>query len=100
MTTYKRRKIDLIIDVRSRFEFIFGHIATARCIPLDALEQRMNSLRGIGRESAILVYCASGSRSKLAADMLRKLGYARVVDGGPLQRMRIEAKPGGALIFD
>ena len=100
MTTYRRRKIDVIIDVRSRFEFMFGHIATARCIPLDALEQRVAKLNGIGVDSSILVYCATGSRSKLASDLLRKLGYNRVLDGGPLQRMRIEAKPGGKLIFD
>lgn len=100
MTTYRRRKIDVIIDVRSRLEFMFGHIATARCIPLDAIEARVPKLRGIGPDSSILVYCGSGSRSKLAADRLRELGYRHVTDGGTLHRMRIEAKPGGKLIFD
>ena len=100
MTTYRRRKIDVIIDVRSRFEYIFGHIATARCVPLYVLEKRMAKLNSIGPDSSILVYCASGSRSKLAADLLRRLGYRHVVDGGPLRRMRIEARPGGGLIFD
>ncbi len=98
--TYRRRKIDVIIDVRSRLEYLFGHIATARCIPLDRLEARIARIHGVGLESSILVYCASGSRSKLAADLLRKLGYRKVTDGGTIRRMRIEAKPGGALIFD
>jgi rhodanese-related sulfurtransferase len=98
--TYRRRKIDVIIDVRSRLEFIFGHIATARCVPLERLERRIAGMRGVGPDSSILVYCASGSRSKLAADLLRKLGYRKVTDGGTIRRMRIEAKPGGALVFD
>ena len=99
MATYRNRHIDVIIDVRSRLEYFFGHIAGARCIPLDRLESKIARLDGIGADSAILPYCASGTRSKLASDLLRRLGYTRVIDGGPLQRMRIEARPGGKLLL-
>ena len=99
MATYGKRQVDVIIDVRSRLEYLFGHIQGARCIPLHRLESKIARLDGIGTKSSILLYCASGTRSKLAADLLHRLGYTRVIDGGPLQRMRIEARPGGKLLL-
>ncbi|HEU4988507.1 MAG TPA: rhodanese-like domain-containing protein [Gemmatimonadaceae bacterium] len=85
---YRNKTVTVLIDVRSRLEFMFGHVPGAICIPApkiggDALEQR-----GIARDAGILVYCASGSRSAGAAQRLKQAGYTRVVDGGGLAEVK------------
>ncbi|MBK6485950.1 MAG: rhodanese-like domain-containing protein [Gemmatimonadetes bacterium] len=82
MATYRNSRIDAVIDVRSRVEYFFGHLPGSECIPLGGLEHAMSERRDLTPDSAILLVCASGARSASAADILRGLGYRRVVDGG------------------
>lgn len=99
MTTYRNRPVDIIVDVRSRFEFLFGHLRTAVCIPAHRLERSLATRKGITHDSVILLYCGSGVRSALAARTLRKLGYHRVIDGGAMRRLRLETGPRGTLVI-
>ncbi|MCC6774579.1 MAG: rhodanese-like domain-containing protein [Gemmatimonadaceae bacterium] len=82
MATYRKKRIDAVIDVRSRVEYFFGHLPGSVCIPLGGLEQAMAERPHLTPESAILLVCASGARSASAVDTLRRLGHRRVVDGG------------------
>lgn len=97
MTTYRHRQVDIIIDVRSRFEFLFGHLRSAVCIPAHRLERSLARRKEITHDSVILLYCASGIRSAVAARTLRKLGYHRVIDGGAMRRLKLETGPTGTL---
>lgn len=85
---FRNKKITVLIDVRSRLEFFFGHMPDAMCIPLGKITGAALESRGIERDAAILVYCASGSRSAFAAQALKEAGYTRVVDGGGLADVR------------
>lgn len=85
---FRNKKITVLIDVRSRLEFFFGHMPGAMCIPLGKITGAALESRGIERDAAILVYCASGSRSAFAAQALKEAGYTRVVDGGGLADVR------------
>ena len=71
----------ILLDVRSQEEFDEGHIEGAIVIPdseiADRAETELND-----KESAILVYCRSGRRSKLAAQALVDLGYTNVYEFG------------------
>jgi len=82
MATYQNSRIDAVIDVRSHVEYFFGHLPGSVCIPLGGLEHAIAERSDLTFESAILLVCASGARSATAADILRQLGYRRVVDGG------------------
>ena len=70
-----------MLDVRNRSEWEEGHVPGARLVPLPELSARLEELRGAGR---IAVHCQGGSRSAVAASVLRAAGFADVtnVDGG------------------
>ena len=90
MPSFRRQPVDLVLDVRSRIEFWFGHLDGATCIPVDKLADTVSKKPGITKDTRILVYCASGARSAGAVGVLRSLGYRRVTDGGAMAM----AKPG------
>ena len=74
----------LVVDVRSPGEFRGGAFPTAINIPLNELGTR---LAGLSRDKPVVLYCASGSRSALAARMFRQAGFADVINAGALHDM-------------
>ncbi|HEV8655946.1 MAG TPA: MBL fold metallo-hydrolase [Candidatus Limnocylindria bacterium] len=62
-----------LIDVRERSEYTDGHVPGARHIPYQLLERMIGELP---RERTLVVYCASGVRSSLAASILERHGIA------------------------
>ena len=66
-----------LLDVRGFDEFAAGHPAPAVCIPLSDLERRAGE---IPTDRPVLVCCASGGRSAMAAERLRALGFNNIVD--------------------
>ncbi len=70
-----------VLDVRRRSEWDEGHVPGARHIPLAELTTRLDELRGAG---PLLVHCQGGSRSAVAASVLRASGFDEVsnVEGG------------------
>lgn len=88
MPTFRKKPVDVVIDVRSRLEYWMGHLPGAECIPVDALPDAVARRADIPKDGRILVYCASGARSAAAAATLTGLGYRRVTDGGGLSSAR------------
>ena len=82
MASFRGKPIDFVIDVRSHIEFWLGHLEGAHCIPVDSLADALPKRQGVPRGARILVYCASGARSAVAAGVLKSLGYSNVIDGG------------------
>lgn len=72
----------IIIDVRTKEEYEDSHIKDAINIPYDELTD------SIDKSKKILVYCRSGSRSKTAFDILKKLGY-EVYDLGSIDNIEL-----------
>src|SRR5262245_33597269 len=66
-----------ILDVREGDEVADGHIAGAKTIPRGFLELKIEN-EIADRARPVVVYCAGGTRSLLAADTLRRLGYRDV----------------------
>jgi rhodanese-related sulfurtransferase len=85
---FRNKKVTALIDVRTRLEFFFGHMPGAICIPVTKINGAALESRGIARDATIVVYCASGSRSVVAAQILRQAGYKRVMDGGGLMEVK------------
>jgi phage shock protein E len=73
-----------IVDVRSEAEFGRGGYRGAINVPLQALSGRLHR---IPKDRPVVVYCASGSRSAMAARILRKAGYADVSNAGGLHHL-------------
>ena len=71
----------IILDVRTQEEYDEAHIPGAIVIPNTELEARAESELP-DKDQMILVYCRSGRRSKLAADILVELGYTNIYEFG------------------
>ncbi len=72
-----------LIDVREDAEWAQGHLPGAVHLSRGVLEREIETL--VPDPAAdIVVYCASGARSALAAESLRRMGYAKVssLEGG------------------
>jgi phage shock protein E len=73
-----------VVDVRSPEEFRDGAYTGAVNIPLSDLGRR---LAEIPKDKPVVLYCASGARSGMAARVLKQAGYADVVNAGGLGDM-------------
>jgi molybdopterin/thiamine biosynthesis adenylyltransferase/rhodanese-related sulfurtransferase len=73
----------VLIDVREKDEWMEGFIPGAQWIPRGFLEQRIED-KVPEKGAAVVLYCAGGTRSALAARSLTELGYTNVssLDGG------------------
>ena len=73
-----------LVDVRESTEWDAGHIPGAKHVPRGYLESRIEGAVGADRDQEVVLYCASGQRSALAAHTLTELGYTNVksMNGG------------------
>jgi molybdopterin/thiamine biosynthesis adenylyltransferase/rhodanese-related sulfurtransferase len=67
-----------LLDVREKNEVAEGYIDHSVIIPRGFLEQRVENAIP-ERETPVVVYCASGTRSAMAAKTLKEMGYSNVV---------------------
>lgn len=65
-----------IVDVREDREWNLGHVPGAVHVARGTLEGRIEG--AVPRERKVILYCARGNRSALAADTMREMGYRDV----------------------
>jgi phage shock protein E len=68
-------KAPFVLDVRTAEEYVAGHVPGAVNIPHDQLASR---LAEVPRDRDVVLYCRSGRRVQLAAEVLAGGGYARL----------------------
>jgi len=66
-----------VVDVRESEEIAQGHVPGAKLVPRGFLESRIEGAVP-DRSQHVVLYCASGNRSALAAKTLTELGYENV----------------------
>lgn len=71
----------ILLDVRERTEWARGHIPGARHLPLGQLGARLPELENL-RTKPVVVQCQSGTRSAMAARMLKQAGFEHVYNLG------------------
>lgn len=88
INTYQERfagQDHLLIDVRETDEFNGGHLPGAISIPLSQIEANPQSaLQQVPHDRSIVLVCAMGGRSAIAAQMMLMVGFDEVhnlVDG-------------------
>lgn len=70
----------VFVDVRTPGEFAAGARPGALNIPLNAIAGRAKELP---KDKPIVLCCASGTRSAMAAGILKRQGFAKVLNAGP-----------------
>ena len=72
-----RRGDDAVyLDIREPNEWNLGHLPGAMHMPRGILETHVEG--AIARTNKVVIYCASGNRSALAADTMQQMGYGDV----------------------
>ena len=66
----------VFLDVREPNEWNLGHVPGALHIPRGQLEGKVEA--AVDRSATVIIYCASGNRSALAADTMQQMGYGSV----------------------
>jgi rhodanese-related sulfurtransferase len=72
----------IILDVREQHEYDAGHIENALLLPVGSINAESAAAVIPKKDSAVLVYCRSGNRSKTASAKLAELGYTQVYEFG------------------
>ncbi|MCA9332594.1 rhodanese-like domain-containing protein [Candidatus Saccharibacteria bacterium] len=80
----------IIIDVREPSEYASGHVQGAINIPPSELMSGAKALDDVPKDTEIVLYCVSGSRSNVAKNILQNMGFSNLVNG--INRQHVESK--------
>ena len=77
----KSGEIKHVVDVRSKFEWDFGHYPGAVHIPVGVISQ--DRLKVFKKDDCILIYCNTGQRARVGAEKIASFGFKKVyyIDG-------------------
>ena len=75
----------MIRDAREQDEYDGGHIHGAVLLPLGSSSEERAARVIPEKDTTVLVYCRSGSRSKKAAKALADLGYTGIYEFGGIR---------------
>ncbi|MBP7095922.1 MAG: rhodanese-like domain-containing protein [Spirochaetia bacterium] len=75
----------VVVDVRSPEEFEDEHFPNAINIPVNVIQAQADSIGP--KDKPVVLYCASGARSALAARFLKMAGFTDVMNAGGLWDM-------------
>lgn len=67
----------IVVDVRTRDEYMYNHLQGAINVPLHEISQKISRYVK-SKNDVIIVYCEYGGRSKKACGKLQKMGYVNV----------------------
>ena len=67
----------VILDVRSRAEFVRGHVPGALHIPFWRVARRITEVKA-PLDAEVVVYCGHGPRAVVAKRALRRHGFTRI----------------------
>lgn len=67
----------IILDVRTSHEYSGGHLKNSIHIPVQEIQHRFGELSSY-RDDNILIYCATGNRSTVAAKILIDNGFTKI----------------------
>lgn len=78
MQRIKSDHAQLILDVRSPEEYKAGHIPGAINIPHDQVGSRLSEISS-HKNKEVVLYCRSGRRVAIAADILQSAGFSKLL---------------------
>lgn len=75
----------IVVDVRTEDEYMDEHFPKALNIPVGELSARAGEIGP--KDKPVVLYCASGARSAMAARILKSMGFTDVTNAGGLSDM-------------
>ena len=63
----------VLLDVRSKEEYLGGHIPGSKNVPVENIEKVVDVIAD--KNTPVFVYCLRGSRSASAVSAMEKMGY-------------------------
>ena len=82
----------IFIDVREPSEFARGHVSGAINVPPAEIMRGAKALADVPKDTELVLYCVSGSRSNASSNILRQLGFTNLVNG--VNKEQVRAKYG------
>jgi len=82
----------LIIDVREPEEFSRGHVQGAINVPPSDIMHGSEALKDVPKDTEIILYCVSGSRSNVSKQILESQGFTNVING--INKDQVQSKYG------
>lgn len=80
-------KKNVLIDVRTPSEYLYGHLDKAINIPFNKIESEIKYYAP-DKEQTVVVYCKSGSRARIAEKKLKEMGYTNVINAGKYDELK------------
>lgn len=80
----------LIIDVREPEEFASDHVEGAINIPPAEIMDGAKKLADVPKDTELVLYCISGSRSNVCTNILKSYGFTNIVNG--VNKQQVTAK--------
>ncbi|MCA9329693.1 rhodanese-like domain-containing protein [Candidatus Saccharibacteria bacterium] len=80
----------IIIDVREPIEYKIDHVKGAINIPPSQMMAGAKKLDGVAKDTELVLYCVSGSRSNASMPYLKQLGFTNIVNG--INKAHVKAK--------
>jgi len=71
----------IIIDVREPYEYQQGHVEGALNIPPAELMTGAKKLDSVAKDTELVLYCKTGSRSNVSLQILKSLGFTNLKNG-------------------
>lgn len=71
----------IIIDVREPLEYQAGHAEGAMNMPPAELMAGAPQLKDVAKDTELVLYCRSGSRSNASIQILQQMGFTNLVNG-------------------
>jgi phage shock protein E len=80
----------IFVDVREPSEFARDHVEGAINLPPAEIMSGAPALNNVDKDTELVLYCLSGSRSNASMHYLRDLGFTNLVNG--INKDQIRAK--------
>ena len=87
---YNTRVSRMIIDVREPEEYTRGHVEGSLNIPPAEIMNGAKQLADAPKDTELVLYCNTGSRSNVAKNILGTMGFTNVVNG--INKDHVKAK--------
>jgi rhodanese-related sulfurtransferase len=83
----------IIIDVREPYEYSKGHVEGALNIPPATIMRGVpKELEKVPRDTELVLYCLSGSRSRASMHFLQAYGFTNLING--VNKEQVKARYG------
>jgi rhodanese-related sulfurtransferase len=80
----------IFIDVREPHEYASGHVEGAINITPQDIMEGAPQLKDTPKDTELILYCRSGSRSNVSMHLLRQYGFTNLVNG--INKEQVHAK--------